>query len=48
MEVHNADSLTIDGNRISFAPPFRRIDVTEELERILGPLPDLNSGKCQN
>lgn len=47
MEVHHADAIAIDGTQISFAPPYRRIDVQEELERILGPLPDLNSGGLQ-
>ena len=47
LEVNQADSLMIDGTQISFAPPYRRIDVQEELERILGPLPDLNSGRFQ-
>ena len=47
LEVNQADSLMIDGTQVSFAPPYRRIDVQEELERILGPLPDLNSGRFQ-
>ena len=45
LEVNQADSLMIDGTQVSFAPPYRKIDVQEELERILGPLPDLNSEK---
>ena len=36
--------MVVNDTPISFAPPYRRIDVTEELTRQLGPLPDLNIG----
>lgn len=38
--------MLIDGKQIDFTPSYRRIDVTEELNRQLGPLPDLNDGLC--
>lgn len=36
--------MMIDGKKIDFTPSYRRIDVTEELNRQLGSLPDLNDG----
>lgn len=36
--------MMIDGKEIDFTPSYRRIDVTEELSRQLGSLPDLNDG----
>ena len=43
--INGSSSTTIQDKIINFAPPYRRIDVTEELTRLLGPLPDLNQGK---
>ena len=44
IEVNGSSTVTVNDTVISFAPPYRRIDVTEELTKQLGPLPDLNKG----
>jgi lysine--tRNA ligase len=44
MEVNGSSTVVVNDTPISFAPPYRQIDVTEELTRQLGPLPDLNTG----
>ena len=45
MAVHNSPKAVIDGKEIDFTPPYRRIDVVEELTKELGPLPNLNDGR---
>lgn len=44
MKVNKKPSLEVNGTEIDFTPTYRRIDVTDELNRQLGTLPDLNKG----
>ena len=45
MKVHNKSSTEINNQTIDFTPPYKRIDVTEELTRQLGDLHNLNDGR---
>lgn len=45
MKIHNKPSTEINNQTIDFTPPYRRIDVTEELTKQLGELPNLNDGR---
>ena len=45
MKIHNKPSTEINNQTIDFTPPYKRIDVAEELTRQLGDLPNLNDGR---
>ena len=44
MKINQKPSIEINGTEINFTPSYRRIDVTDELTKQLGSLPDLNDG----